>query len=347
VNFPWIIPFVTRTDDEPLRAYRTDVAGVVAVVVTHEREELLRDCLTALQEQTTAPRRILVVDNASSNPTRRLVAEEFPDVEFVRLARNMGGAGGFAVGIRHAVDVLDAECVWIMDDDTVPSPTALEQLLGSRESAPSGTEVLASRVLWTDGREHPMNTPRVRPFSRSRDVSTAAAAGLVPIRSASFVSVLIESEAVRRVGLPIADYFLWNDDFEYTARILRAAKGFQVPGSVVEHRTRRFGGADVDPGSRFRFEVRNKVWLFRRSDALGPLEKAMYGGASIRRWIAMYRGAGDRRALRADFRRGLAEGVAGGPRPNSEVFRGTGVGWADHTTGDVNGRTVVESRHAT
>ncbi|MDY6214363.1 MAG: hypothetical protein SPH79_07730, partial [Schaalia hyovaginalis] len=45
--------------------------------------------------------------------------------------------------------------------------------------------------------------------------------GARQIRTASFVAVLIDARAIREEGLPVADYFLWNDDFEYTARLLR------------------------------------------------------------------------------------------------------------------------------
>lgn len=55
------------------------------------------------------------------------------------------------------------------------------------------------------------------------------------------MSILINAEAVRECGLPMADYFLWNDDFEYTARLLRHHEGFYVPASRVRHLTRAFG----------------------------------------------------------------------------------------------------------
>jgi len=46
------------------------------------------------------------------------------------------------------------------------------------------------------------------------------------------------------------DYFLWNDDFEFTTRLLRGNTGLLCAASVVVHKTKTFGSTDVDPGDR-------------------------------------------------------------------------------------------------
>ena len=92
----------------------------------------------------------------------------------------------------------------------------------------------------------------------------------MPIRSASFVSVLVDAAMVRERGLPLADYFLWNDDFEFTTRLIRGRRALYCPASVVVHKTKTFGSTDADPGERFYYEVRNKLWLFARSRGLSP-----------------------------------------------------------------------------
>ncbi len=170
--------------------------------------------------------------------------------------------------------------VWLMDDDTVPEPTALAALLEARAAydATARRRWSPAAFVWTDGRDHPMNTPRQKPGASRRARERAAEAGCIPIRSASFVSVLVDGSVIRERGLPIADYFLWNDDFEFTTRVIRGNVGLACPASVVVHKTRTFASTDVDPGERFFFEVRNKVWLFTRSGGLSPLEKAGYGG---------------------------------------------------------------------
>jgi len=297
---------------------------VTAVVVAYNRRELLVEALGALERQSVPVDSIVVVDNASTDGSAEAAARELPRTDVLRLDRNTGGAGGFAVGIERAITGHSADLVWIMDDDTIPTPTALEELLRVREAHPARPVVLASRVVWTDGTDHPMNTPRAKPFARRAERRAAASVGAVAVRSASFVSSLVDTRAIRRSGLPIGEYFIWNDDFEFTARLLRSGRGVYVPGSVVTHKTKVLASTDVDPGSRFFFEVRNKIWLFRLSRALSPIEKPLYAGVSIVRWGKTIISSRDRATLLSGLGRGLRDGFRSNPRGNSDFLAGLG-----------------------
>jgi GT2 family glycosyltransferase len=304
---------------------------VVAVVVTWNRRQLLEESLAALAAQTHATAAVVVVDNASTDGTADLLRESYAHLDVVHLDRNTGGAGGFSVGIERAL-THEPDLVWLLDDDTVPMPTAAAELVSAWTSyaGPGGRPaVLASRVVWTDGRDHPMNTPRRKPGATREEVRAAEAVGCVPIRSASFVSIMCDAEAVGERGLPVADYFLWNDDFEYSTRLIRGGVGLYCPASEVVHKTKVFGSTDADPGERFFFEVRNKTWLFTRSHSLAPAEKALYGASTARRWARTFARSQDRATLRKALARGLWEGVRSAPRHNTEVL--LEAGWEGPT----------------
>ncbi len=141
---------------------------VVAVVVTWNRRDLLEESIDALRGQTHRPAAIVVVDNASTDETGDYLSTQ-ADLDVVRLEKNTGGAGGFAVGIEQAL-THGPDLLWLLDDDTVPSPSAAEELVRawSGYDVSPRPAVLASKVVWTDGREHPMNTPRRKPGAGRR-----------------------------------------------------------------------------------------------------------------------------------------------------------------------------------
>lgn len=285
-------------------------ATICAVVVTRDRRELLRECLTALQGQTRPPEEILVVDNQSSDGTGEMLAAEFPGVRVRRLETNEGGAGGFHEGMRDAYEE-GFEWLWVMDDDTIPTPTALERLLDADATATASGQppsILASRVVWNDGRLHRMNKAALA-MHRMDDLVDAASHGLLMIRAASFVSVLVRRSAIERYGLPIKRYFIWTDDVEFTARILRWECGYLVPNSVAHHKTATAYTTAEGSRERFFYYVRNSLYMTRGPawDTQEKLRIVVRLAIQVRRYLRHNRWS-PRAAL--IVARGIAHGIA-------------------------------------
>ena len=300
----------------------------VAVVVTYNREDLLPKTLAGIASGERVPAAVVIVDNASTDGTAeylRTLDYELP-VDCIRLEKNMGGAGGFAVGIDRALERHNPDLVWVMDDDTEPTENTLSEAVAAwlnYSPVPSQRPaVVASRVVWTNGEDHPMNTPRTMFAAGEQRHARAQAVGARPIRSASFVSILMDAQAIRRNGgLPIAEFFIWNDDFEFSTRLIHHRDGIVVPSSVAKHHTKTFGTTNADPGPRFYNDVRNKLWVFTRSRTLNPLEKLLYGGSSARLWISTVLRTDDRRTYLGYFLDGVRDGLRA-PTPNRQVLEG-------------------------
>lgn len=271
---------------------------IVAVVVTRDRLALLRQCVEALRSQTRRPDRVLVVDNASSDGTAEWLASQ-DDVETLRLDVNVGGAGGFHAGLRRA-HADGAEWAWLMDDDTIPRPDALEALL--RPETPA--ILRASVAVWKDGRLHPMNVPGLE-RERIEPLVEAAPQRVLPLRTSTFVSLLVHRSAVDRFGLPEARYFIWSDDIEYTARVTRGGGlAVLVTDSVVEHRTERPYTAVTSAGDRFYYHARNTLYMVRGRSWSG-LEKLSLLYLLALTSLQYVRAGGSARVLL----RGLRDGV--------------------------------------
>lgn len=257
----------------------------VAVIVTFNRSAKLIKVLDAIQAQTQRPDIVLVVDNASTDDTAALVqarAAQDDTIRHLRLPENVGGAGGFHAGMKAAYR-MGAQYFWVSDDDAYPRPDAierlhdaLEQFQGQNGYRPS---FACSRVEWIDGTLCEMNCPRpVWDWARFVDPKKP----WVLVDSCSFVSALIPRWAVSDHGLPIADYFIWFDDAEYTRRIARSYPGLFVPESVVVHDTPdnrgvNFGMMDEKSLWKFKYGARNETsWRRREMGLMGVLAYA-YG----------------------------------------------------------------------
>jgi len=263
--------------------------SVACVVVTRDRKDLLRECLKAVAAQTHLPQRVVVVDNASSDGTVAMVCDEFSGAQLVPLGRNVGSAGGFHAGLTAARDA-GTRWLWLLDDDSIAEPDALQRLIEApwREAGLPEPLLLASRVNWTDGTPHPMNTPMLRRRDPNRLVQ-AAGAGLLPLRATTFVSLLVAGAAIERHGPPRPEFFLQADDIEFTARLLRSSYGYLVPDSIVEHRTKTPHTFLTDP-VKFYFHVRNTLFMIKGA-SWSNAEKAALGWVvfeSIVRFLVRY-----------------------------------------------------------
>jgi hypothetical protein len=156
-----------RSDTAP--GARQTLFPIVAIVVTYNRKEMLRQCLDALLAQSHDNFDILLIDNASNDGTMESITDFRSNnrVRYFNTGENLGGAGGFNYGIRKAVEH-GYECLWIMDDDCLPYPDALQELINADGQLNGDYGFLSSEALWTDGTPARMNIQHVTFTKKAR-----------------------------------------------------------------------------------------------------------------------------------------------------------------------------------
>lgn len=261
---------------------------VCAVVVTYNRKEKLKKCIECLLGQVGSKCNVLIVNNASTDGTEEMIKSEFmlPEIHYYNTGKNLGGAGGFEFGVKEAV-LKGYKYIWIMDDDTWPGEKSLSELLKADKALDEKWGFLSSVAYWTDGSICRMNIQKKNIFKHigKREYKMEYA----PIRMCSFVSLLVKSEIVKKIGLPIGDYFIWTDDYEYTGRISKEYPCYMVSGSKVLHAMSKhtrvnFAKDDSDRIERYKYIYRNDVHCYRQYGINGwayILLKDLYSIANV------------------------------------------------------------------
>ena len=245
---------------------------VAAVVVTYNRKILLQENIEHLLNQSKKDiLDIIIIDNASTDGTDQMLKPyaEAKKIIYKNTGANLGGAGGFQYGIRYAAKN-NYNFVWVMDDDCMPEVNTLEELLKADERLNHQYGFLSSKVLWKDGNICTMNVQRRTLTKNVTDFSS----DLVPITMASFVSLFIPLETIIKEGLPIKEFFIWTDDWEYTRRISLNQNCYLVNKSVVVHKSNSNIGANISNDSlnrldRYNYLYRNDVYLYKREGLTG------------------------------------------------------------------------------
>lgn len=90
-------------------------------------------CLAALRRQTLRPLEVILVDNASADESRELVARDYPEVKWLQLSQNVRFAGACNAGIRASC----GEFVALLNNDTEADEHWLENIAKTFAAHPS------------------------------------------------------------------------------------------------------------------------------------------------------------------------------------------------------------------
>ncbi len=215
------------------------------VLVTFNRLKDLEKTVRLYEQQTKLPSYIIVVDNHSTDGTGDFLkawSEETGPVRhhLITLPENIGGSGGFHAGTKAAQE-LEADWIWLADDDAYPDTTALQELesfLQRHSDLAESASALCTKVYDDSG---------IAIGHRCRVKKNLLGAFEIPVAAAeyekeyfsldvySFVGAIVKKEALLKAGLPNKDFFIYEDDVEHSLRMKKQGDILCVPACQVFH----------------------------------------------------------------------------------------------------------------
>jgi rhamnopyranosyl-N-acetylglucosaminyl-diphospho-decaprenol beta-1,3/1,4-galactofuranosyltransferase len=263
--------------------------SVVAVVVTRHRRELLVESLAVLANQTHPVAHLVVVDNGPDQPADEVVRAAGLPSTYLPSWHNLGGAGGFALGMLHAL-AMGADWVWLADDDGRPADEhVLATLL---ETARRHDLAAVSPVVADQADPDTLAFPLRRGlrWHRGRDALGGAEQDLLPGIASFFNGALFRADALDVVGVPDLRLFVRGDEVEMHRRVVRSGLRFGTclraaylhPNGSDEFKPMLGGRLHAqdpeDPVKRY-YTYRNRGYLFgqRGMRLIGALELVRFG----------------------------------------------------------------------
>ena len=204
--------------------------SVAVVIVTFNRADLLAGMLDGLAAQTRQPDAVFVIDNASADHTREVLAREDLPLRVTHSPDNLGGAGGFHRGVEQAYHA-GFDRIWLMDDDVVPEPDCLAVLMAHPNPCLMAVrEDLDGKLVEKSALHFDLKNPlHVRPKTSSVDQTYASRADLpaeIVIENVAFEGFMVHRRVIDAIGLPDPSYFIFYDDVDFAVRARRA--GFTI-----------------------------------------------------------------------------------------------------------------------
>lgn len=233
---------------------RMHEATVSVLLPTFNRARFIGAAIDSVLAQTHAPYEIIVLDDGSTDGTAAICAAYGSAVTYIRSPENKGKSAAINRGLEHAV----GDFVWVMDDDDIALPDALESLLRPMLANPRVGFAYGGLMKFTE------NAKGVRTFEPP--------APEAPFDSRRLFVRLMEDCFI--TGQPCA--LLRRSCFDAIGRIDETVLA-SVDYNILLQVARRFEGVDVG---------KTVLWQRQHSGLRGPIRLRYCAQQRVERWKA-------------------------------------------------------------
>jgi len=210
------------------------------IIVNYNTCKLLQACLTSVYEETENIRfETIVVDNASTDGSREMVVQEFPQVQLIANPLNRGFAGANNTGIGQAT----GRYFLLLNPDTVILRSAIQETVrfmerhpeagisGCKLRFPNGTLQRSVRSFPSVWNELCESTFLYLLFPKSKAVgryhlSYFDYASEMQVDWVCGAYFMIRREVLDTIGLLDERFYMYSEEVDYCYRAKKA--GFQV-----------------------------------------------------------------------------------------------------------------------
>jgi GT2 family glycosyltransferase len=235
------------------------------VIVTYNRLELLKECISNVNSQTKKIDKVIIINNASNDGTKEYLDDFINDERYyiVNSNKNRGGAYGFHEGLKVANE-LEVDWILLIDDDAILDKSYISNI---DRYIYSNREIMAfSGVVMTEG----IITTQHRTINRSKFCYKPVDVVEEEYKNpyflcdyASFCGLMVSKELVKKIGLPLEEYFIWCDDSEYSLRISKHSKIMNINSAILNHKTLLDRKNSIVLWKDY-YGIRNRINLVRR-----------------------------------------------------------------------------------
>ncbi len=217
-------------------------ARVAAVTATYRRPEEITRLLRALSGIPEGLEVTVIVDNGAGTEIRDASEGAGIKTHYVAPGTNLGCGAGLKLAAEEALQLPGPPVthLWILDDDAVPKPDTLANLLRAMET--ENADAAIPLVTAPDGMVGWVPGLRNRQAHRQAELRATPAEfrerlGSVPLDFtwAQGISLLVTRRAIDKVGVHRDDFWIRGEDLEFSLRLTASFRGILVPAVEVAH----------------------------------------------------------------------------------------------------------------
>lgn len=247
--------------------------NATVVIVTYNRLDLLKECLSCVNRQSVQFEHIVIVDNKSTDGTISYLESLLNKYHVIFEKENGGGAKGFHDGVKYVYENLKTDWILLIDDDAMLEPNYLREmnnasLIYRSVQAFSGSVMtngvidLSHRKYLKSDNEYCITPIPIEKYSHD----------YFEYDFCSFCGLFFSFSLIEKIGYPQKEYFIWYDDTEYSLRIRQKTKIINNNKTFINHKTKLSNGS-TKLNWRGYYGVRNSGDVIKRYGTVGQFKK--------------------------------------------------------------------------
>lgn len=207
------------------------------VIVTYNRLHLLKECICACVNQTYKFEKIFIINNASTDGTKEYLNElKYENLEIIDSKENLGGAGGFSIGVEHSLKY-SLDYLLLIDDDAILDKNYNEEIVKYMEKKDKTICAYSGIVKTNDIIQYEHRRHLLKGFKCVDSKQEEYQKEYFDYELSTFCGVYIQTSIIRKIGLPDKDFFIWFDDTEYSLRFREYGKIRNINKAWLDHKT--------------------------------------------------------------------------------------------------------------
>ncbi len=234
------------------------------VIPNYNGIDFIEKCLTSV-EKSTVPLNITVVDNGSSDGSKELVKDKFPNVKLIELSENTGFCHAVNVGIENS----DTPYVYLLNNDTVIEENAVEILENDMDTLPGAFSIQSKMVKMQDASvidsAGDLYCALGWAYALGKDKPSSKYTGIHKVFSCCGGAALYRKKILNEIGCFDEKHFAYLEDVDLGYRAnLHGYTNYTDSNSVICH------AGSAASGSRYNeFKVahssRNSIYLIYKN----------------------------------------------------------------------------------
>ena len=236
------------------------MALVSIIIVNWNAKKFLKECIESLLSQSFTDYEIILVDNVSSDDSVSFVTENFPQVKIIQNNDNVGFAEGNNIGIKNST----GKIIVLFNPDVVADKKWLSILVDTLQSSEKIAAVTGKMYYLGDkyGKDAVFCTwSKINPYS-AKPTNFYENEPLAKVDYLSGAAMVVKRDVLDKIGLMDSDYFLYFEETDLCARMIRAGYDLMyIPSAIVWHAVSPLSNSENKvyymESSKIRFALKN------------------------------------------------------------------------------------------